>query len=314
MIMQCSRSILIVALGIAIVPFIPFLFFKGSGSPGFSTVFACLMILWIGIYTCAQSVRRKDQDIVFIIAVLFIFAALLILVPELYLLEDSFRNRMNTIFKFHYQAWIILALLSPLLLFYSMNYLSTVRGKKRKLQPIWIGFLILIFVSSGYYVLGSSIDKTNGFSNVPSLDGLSKVKFEDPGELAAIQWLLNHSRPGEGLVEAVGPDYSEFGRVSAATGVSTILGWIGHERQWRGPNWDPSSRLNDVQSIYHSSSDEELLMLLKKYDIQYVVLGARERSTYPDQNLATKINVLEVAFFEDDFLLYRLKLDEGLNE
>ena len=183
-------------------------------------------------------------------------------------------------------------------------------GKPKKiLKPIWIGCLSLIILLSVYYDVGSSIDKTNGFSSNPSLDSLSKVKSDNSGESELIQWLLEHAEPEEGMVEAVGPDYSNFGRISAFSGVSTILGWVGHERQWRGPHWNPSERLHDVRLIYESSNDEELLRLLEKYDIGYVVLGPRERSVYSDQNLAEMTEVLDLAFSANEFMVYRLKVD-----
>ena len=108
----------------------------------------------------------------------------------------------------------------------------------------------------------------------------------------------------------MGPDYSNFGRISASTGVSTILGWVGHARQWRGPHWNPSERLNDVRLIYESSNKEEVLSLLKKYDIRYVVLGPRERSVYSIQNLAGMTEILGLAFSAHEFSVYRLKADE----
>lgn len=307
---NCSGSLLIVSFGISILPLLPTLLFNPALMFASATIISCFFGLWVSVYTAIQSLRAKNEEIGFILSVFLIFSILLILGPELYIVSDAFQNRMNTIFKLHYQAWIVFALLSPLLLFYPREPLFGPGKLTKILKPIWYGCLSLIVLLSGYYGVGSSIEKTNGFSSRPSLDGLSKVKSDSPGEFALIEWLLENVQPDEGLVEAVGPDYSNFGRISASTGVSTILGWVGHERQWRGPHWNPSERLNDVRLIYESSNKEEVLSLLKKYDIRYVVLGPRERSAYSIQNLAGMTEILGLAFSAHEFSVYRLKADE----
>ena len=42
-------------------------------------------------------------------AILLVAAAMAIVVPELFFAWDSFGARMNTVFKVHYQAWLLLS-------------------------------------------------------------------------------------------------------------------------------------------------------------------------------------------------------------
>ena len=53
------------------------------------------------------------------------------------------------------------------------------------------------------------------------------------------------------IAEASGDSYrQEFGRVSSMTGLPAILGWPGHENQWRGKNEEQSRRMPDLDAIF----------------------------------------------------------------
>ena len=82
------------------------------------------------------------------------------------------------------------------------------------------------------------------------------------------------------IVEAIGDSYSEFARISGSSGVPTVIGWVFHERQWRGTDELFVDREMDVRTIYTTRDIEELQSLIDKYQITMVVLGPRERATY----------------------------------
>ncbi len=46
------------------------------------------------------------------ILLLIVLASMLVIAPEFVFLRDLFGNRMNTIFKFYYQAWLLWSLVS----------------------------------------------------------------------------------------------------------------------------------------------------------------------------------------------------------
>jgi uncharacterized membrane protein len=96
--------------------------------------------------------------------------------------------------------------------------------------------------------------------------------------MAAIQWLKT-APPGI-VLEAVGGSYSSFGRVSTMSGKPTVLGWPGHESQWRGGSREMGSRQSDVEQIYRSAGWEDVEELLRKYNVKYVFVGSLERSYY----------------------------------
>ncbi|UCD97946.1 MAG: hypothetical protein JSV42_13410, partial [Chloroflexota bacterium] len=93
-----------------------------------------------------------------------------------------------------------------------------------------------------------------------------------------IRWLEN-APPGV-VIEAVGPQYSEYARVSTISGQPGVLGWPGHESQWRGGRKEIGTRQEDIESIYGSNSWEDTKLLLDMYNVRYIFIGPLERRSY----------------------------------
>ena len=108
---------------------------------------------------------------------------------------------------------------------------------------------------------------------------ISATASSRPDEYAAIAWLRVQDSHGI-VVEAVGDDYSDYGRVSGSTGIPTILGWKGHELQWRGNSRLFDGREEAVAEIYQSPDPSRVRELLERYDVQYVYVGRREQISY----------------------------------
>jgi uncharacterized membrane protein len=182
---------------------------------------------------------------------------------------------MNTIFKFYYQAWLLWSLGAA---FGIAILLRNLRGWRD-----WIfrfGLLLLLILSLTYPVLALS-NKTNGF-NPPlgwTLDDFRRIEEGNPDEAAAIQWL--RSAPSGVVAEAIGGSYTGFGRISEYTGLPTVLGWPGHESQWRGTGAPQGNREQDISTLYATPDWGTAQDILSRYNIRYVYIGGLERSTYP---------------------------------
>jgi uncharacterized membrane protein len=206
-----------------------------------------------------------------------------IALPEAVYLRDAFDGgpleRMNTIFKFGYQAWLLLAIAAACVLPWAGSWLS------RRLWPLWaLGATVGLLLAAVYPYAGTYARK-QGFAHGPSLDGLGWLRERAPGDIAAIDWLRANA-PGTAVVlEAVGPDYSAFGhaRISTFTGRATVLGWAGHELQWRH---DPGSRAQDVKTLYTTTDMRTARALLARYGVSFVVVGPIERTDYGDAGVA----------------------------
>ena len=121
-----------------------------------------------------------------------------------------------------------------------------------------------------------------------SLDGLATYRTLYPDDAAAIDWLADNAESGSFILEAVGGDYSDHGRVSAITGMPTPIGWIGHELQWRGGSELFAGRAEAVADIYlaHDALEDrplnvdEMRQLIEFYEIDYIFVGALEREAF----------------------------------
>lgn len=238
--------------------------------------------LFAGNHEVESSIEYRQSKIVnqefapqFILLILTL-GTLLILVPDFVYLRDNFGYRINTVFKFYYQAWMLWSLVAA---FATAYLLQNLRGVMSLIFRVVIGLVIfsgLLFPAFGL------LTKTNGFKPVYgfNLDDFDRVSRENPDEAAAITFL--QTVPDGIIAEAVGDSYrSEYGRISAYTGLQTVLGWPGHEDQWRGGYAPQGSRRDDITRLYTTIRWEEAQLILKQYNIRYIYIGNTERTTLP---------------------------------
>jgi uncharacterized membrane protein len=126
--------------------------------------------------------------------------------------------------------------------------------------------------------------------------------------MAAIRWL--QSAPLGVVSEAVGTSYSPYARVSAFSGQPAVLGWPGHESQWRGGGDEMGSRQADIQRLYCSRDWDEAKSIIQQYDIRYIFVGDLERTAYNPQTCLGGLNQdkfarsLEVGFQQGGVTVY----------
>jgi uncharacterized membrane protein len=134
---------------------------------------------------------------------------------------------------------------------------------------------------------------------------MAYMERSHPADYAAIRWLQENVSGTPVILEAVGGQYSWGGRISAHTGLPTVLGWAGHELQWRGPTPEPAIREPDIEKLYTSPVWHETRTLLDKYRIEYVVVGPLELSTYGQSAFVKFDRALETVFQADGVKIYR---------
>lgn len=243
------------------------------------------------------------------VLVLTLVGLLLTLVTEFAFIRDTFGNRMNTVFKFYYQAWVLLAIAAA----YGVYYVATSRrtasmGVRSILRYVWAGGLVLLVLAGSYYPLAATVTKANLFAVTPTLDGTAFLARSSPGDAGAIRWLNEHVGDAPVILEAVGGEYSDYARVSTFTGLPAVLGWGGHELQWRGNYVEPGKREPDVDAIYKTSDATAALELLKKYGVRYVVVGRMEREKgYDAATLGKFRSFMDVVYDKDGTTIYRMR-------
>ncbi|NLF63934.1 MAG: hypothetical protein GX579_04965, partial [Chloroflexi bacterium] len=88
-------------------------------------------------------------------------------------------------------------------------------------------------------------------------------------------------------------------------GLPTVVGWLGHEHQWRGSTEETGVRKPDVELIYTSRDWEATVAALNRYDVAYIYVGPRELATYGNIAREKFDGRLEVAFANDAVTIYR---------
>ena len=85
-----------------------------------------------------------------------------------------------------------------------------------------------------------------------------------------------------------------------------MLGWEGHEFQWRGTRELFEGRAADVETLYKTDDLTKASALLDRYDIDYVYLGARERGEYGPANFDKFDQLGERVFEFDSTVIFKI--------
>ncbi len=195
--------------------------------------------------------------------------------------------RMNTIFKFGLQSWILLALGCAGLLY--LTYSET-HGLLRRSLPLAMA-CVLLASSLVYPAYGSAVRLRQRFPEPPPGRTLNGEVFLRTAQLpnesgrpanyahdyAAIQWMrANITAPHPFVEAAIGPYRGNGGRISMFTGQPAVMGWDNHEAQQRYP--EPVAQRNrDVRDLYNSPDPQRALEVISRYGVRYIYVGPVER-------------------------------------
>jgi YYY domain-containing protein len=218
-------------------------------------------------------------------ALLLIGAGLMLTyIPNFLYLRDNFGDRMNTIFKFFYQAWVVFSIASAYAI-YTMFADSRLRLPRQNMRYA-LGLLFAVGIGIGlvYPVLGIRgrmfVETGRLFTLVPpTLDGgRTLISGDDYDAIMCLKSLVQ----GQDVIvaEAVGPAYhGEYGRVGALTGIPIVMGWENHERQWRGTSYNElaGTRAQDIIELYTDLRWDVVQPIIEKYGIDYIFYGSTER-------------------------------------
>lgn len=284
------------------------------GLPAVFTITFVISILWEklrgmehkSLYRLMKAIRTAD-----LFAIIMGLCAIgLVVIPEFVYVRDIYENgnaRANTMFKLTYQAYIMFALTMG----YGIYRLLAVSRQKvfKIISGICLFFLIW---TVGYF--GKSVDSWFGKVLNPSgYQGLYALGYLDTDfseDVSAIQWLKENIKGAPVVLEVNGDSYSGYERVSAATGLPTILGWYVHEWLWRNDTDDLNRKQADIMSIYTSQDETQVRALLTEYGVSYIFVGSKEREKYEDSlNNALLQSLGEIVFMDEDSGTYIVKVD-----
>jgi YYY domain-containing protein len=260
----------------------------------FKSPFLALTVLAMAALVPLLLSRADKPETVMVLLLLFT-AFLLSFGADVLHINDTFQpplDRMNTVFKFYYQIWFLLGVGAVYGIFWAFKYSL----KHPNLRAAWLAPMALLVMGAMVYPYASVLVKTNHFANVPTLDGSFYLNNSYPADRAGIEWLRAHVQGTPVVLEATGAEYTDFARVSTFTGLPTVLGWAGHELQWRGNYDEPGKRIPDIDTLYTSPDLSQVKTLLDRYAIDYVFVGTLERQKYPEPGLQKFSALLEKVY------------------
>ncbi len=232
------------------------------------------------------------------VLLLVAIGALLSLSVEYVYLRDQFATRMNTVFKFYFQAWVLWSIVSAVSLWEHRT--------ERKSGAVAFS-AALVCLGLLYPVLAIPARSAEQ-GNPGTLDGAAYLAEVRPDDYAAIAWLNANVSGAPVVLEAPGDHFQSYvyaARVSAHTGLPTVLGWAGHELQWRGDYTLQAEREQDIAALFGTPSLEKTEDLLDKYAIRFVYIGPLERERYPAPTLAKFATLMEAVYDTGAVTIYR---------
>ncbi len=275
----------------------------------------------IGALLLLYHLRERERSFVLLLGAT---ACALVAFCEVIFLRDVFVDqvpRMNTVFKFYFQAWALLSIVGGAGVYFVLTSLRPSlklsldsRRMYAASRILWSIALLVLLLMGAVYPLTAVSQRTDAFAQrTNSLDGLDYMQSYDPADYAAIRWLNSTISGDPVIVEATGPEYSDYGRVSIFTGLPTIMGWEGHEWQWR-VNWvnrgnnsaDFFNRVTDITQIYRSISPQVVLSTMARYHAQYLYVGPLEQVTYFGADLQRFGGFMHIVYQEKGVTIYKV--------
>jgi YYY domain-containing protein len=216
---------------------------------------------------------------------------MLTLVPEFIYLRDNFSTRMNTIFKFYYQAWVVFGLASA----YGVYTLLADRQLRALPMGARAAFAVLLTVvlTGGllYPILGIhnrifiETGRASGSTAALTLNGgFTAINSDDYQALMCLGQLVDGDDAV--VVEAVGGSYDSrnppSGLAGRFLGIPNVLNWEGHQAQWRGVTYGAivGTRGQDIDRLFADPTWNTAEQVIQQYGIDYIFFGTHERQKY----------------------------------
>lgn len=208
-------------------------------------------------------------------------------------------DRMNTIFKFYQMLWLLFGLAASFAVFEMARRLKFRYGLLRYFVN---GAGLSVVIACGCLSLFGSVLSLYamlGFRRIdgprPYLDGTAYMMRKDADEARLLRWMRRRIKGTPRLVEAHGPSYQDFTRVTMHTGLPTLLGWDYHVQQRGLEHVELESRRRAIAEIYASPHAFRAKELLCQFNVDLLFVGERERAIY-GESVAVKFQAASSGF------------------
>ncbi|MFZ1794798.1 MAG: hypothetical protein WAU96_15375, partial [Anaerolineae bacterium] len=207
-------------------------------------------------------------------------------------------GRMNTVFKFYVQVWLLLGVIAAPVSIWLM-------ARHRWAAPL-VAALVLGGLVYPAFAIPAKMNDRISEAAPRGLNGelyMQTAQRTEPGhppaqpentfalssDYEAILWLRQNAQGSPTIIEGTtNPDLYRWGnRMSIYTGLPSVIGWWWHENQQRAslPYSIVADRERDVSEFYSTNDPDLAKQIALRYDARYVILGDLEKTYYPAKGL-----------------------------
>ncbi len=265
-------------------------------SPTQNVPFPGLTILWLALPLAAWAgvliLRPGQPDVKRLVLFMVGTALVLTMVVEIFVVSGDV-GRMNTVFKFYMQAWVMLGLSAAAAFGW---LLLDLRRWLPGWRVTWQAAATVLVASAALFLLlgGSGKIHDRMAANAPhTLDTMTYMDYSTYAEYGrdlnlsedyhAIIWMQKNVQGSPVIVEAPssGVQYTWLNRFSIYTGLPDVVGWQWHQQQQRVLQSDQVvERGAEVDDFYATTDINAARAFLSKYNIRYIIVGQLERAKY----------------------------------
>jgi YYY domain-containing protein len=254
------------------------------------------------LYFLYKSKTKSEREFVLL---LIIMGVALAFFCDFVYIKDALSGqwvRFNTVMKIYHQLWIFLGISAACGVYYVLSHFTGKRWFIRIGKAVWIGIVALLIVAALVHPIATTVSMTSGRNSFwgvsrGTLDGMAYIEKVNKGDYEAIQWINKNINGSPVILEMPGDTGSYSSRVSAFTGLPTVIGWRGWEVVWRIGGNNLGERSDDVDLAYNTSDNAKALELLRKYNVEYIYIGTLEQNKYTAEGLQ------KFDTFKDDYQL-----------
>jgi YYY domain-containing protein len=223
-------------------------------------------------------------------------------------------GRMNTIYKFGIQSWVLLGISAAA----SFGWLML---ELRKWLPgwraIWQLMATILIIGAALFLPVAGLNKmrdrwvNTAPHTLDSMDYMQYARYSEFGrdfstaeDYRAILWMQENIQGSPVIVEAApaGVQYTWLSRFSIYTGLPSVVGWQWHEQQQRvNFSGQVIQRGVDVDNFYNTTDINYAVNFLNKYNVRYIIIGQLELGKYTPAAPAVPSGLLKFEQFDGIF-------------
>lgn len=229
-------------------------------------------------------------------------ALALSLLVEIYVLDGDI-GRMNTVFKFYLQVWMLLGLSAAVaverIIDYALRNYRVDKASPLARVPYFISdsvsvVMAILLAGAALYpamAIPAKVRDRWATEAPRTLDGMPymnyAVQYENDARIPleadyrVIRWLQDNVHGSPTIMEGQGArEYLWGGRISVYTGLPTVAAWRWHSVQQRMtmPGGTVEARQADIKYFYNTTDADYAMDILERYNVQYVILAPYERA------------------------------------